>query len=117
MSDGFQISLRDAIAALPAAPAEQYAIVHRHGTFTAGVYAPRGVDDQTPHTRDEVYVVVKGTGQFVCGAARRPFGPGELLFVPAGMTHRFESFSEDLTVWVIFYGPQGGEEQHVEEGD
>jgi hypothetical protein len=33
--------------------------------------------------------------------------------VPAGMTHRFESFTDDLTVWVIFYGPQGGE--YVEE--
>lgn len=117
MSDGFQIALRDASAALPEPPAEQYVIVYRHGTFTAGVYAPRGVDDQTPHARDEAYVVARGTGQFVCGAARRPFSPGELLFVPAGMTHRFESFSDDLTVWVIFYGPQGGEEEHVEEGD
>jgi mannose-6-phosphate isomerase-like protein (cupin superfamily) len=114
MSDGFQIDLASAIAALPKAPAEQYHIVYAHGTFTAGLYAPRGVDDQTPHTRDEAYVVVKGSGQFVCGDARRPFGVGELLFVPAGVTHRFEDFTDDLTVWVIFYGPQGGE--HVEEG-
>ena len=109
MSDGFQIGIGDAIAALPPAPEEQYTIVFRHGTFEAGLYAPRGVDDQTPHTRDEAYVVVRGRGQFVCGDARRPFGAGELLFVPAGMTHRFEDFSDDLTVWVIFYGPQGGE--------
>jgi mannose-6-phosphate isomerase-like protein (cupin superfamily) len=115
VSSGFQIGIVDAVVALPKAPAEQYAIVYRHGTFTAGVYAPRGVDDQTPHTRDEAYVVVKGSGEFVCGDERRPFGHGELLFVPAGMTHRFESFSEDLTVWVIFYGPQGGE--NVEEGN
>ena len=81
----------------------------RHGTFEAGLYAPRGADDQTPHTRDEAYVVVKGSGRFECGSVRRAFGPGELLFVPAGETHRFESFSDDLTVWVIFYGPQGGE--------
>ena len=107
--------MNDAIAALPAAPAEQYTIVYRHGTIEAGLYAPRGVDDQTPHTRDEAYVVVKGSGHFVCGSARRPFGAGELLFVPAGVTHRFEDFSEDLTVWVIFYGPKGGE--HVEQGE
>jgi hypothetical protein len=24
--------------------------------------------------------------------------------------HRFEDFSGDLTVWVLFYGPEGGEE-------
>ncbi|MEP7066886.1 MAG: cupin domain-containing protein [Gemmatimonadota bacterium] len=115
MSNGFQIDIESASAALPQAPAEQYTILFSHGTLTAGVYAPRGVDDQTPHTRDEAYVVAKGSGRFVCGDERKPFGPGEFLFVPAGMTHRFESFSSDLTVWVIFYGPQGGE--HVEEGE
>jgi mannose-6-phosphate isomerase-like protein (cupin superfamily) len=114
MKHGFQIDIESAIAALPGAPAEQYKIVYRHGTFEAGLYAPRGGDDQTPHTRDEAYVVVKGSGYFVCGDSRKAFSPGELLFVPAGMTHRFESFTNDLTAWVIFYGPQGGE--HVEEG-
>ncbi|MDB4909698.1 MAG: cupin protein, partial [Gemmatimonadetes bacterium] len=48
-----------------------------------------------------------------CGDTRKLFAPGEFLFVPAGMTHRFERFTPDLTVWVIFYGPQGGE--HVQE--
>jgi mannose-6-phosphate isomerase-like protein (cupin superfamily) len=113
MSDGFQIDLARAIAALPAPPIEQYRIVFRHGTFEAGLYAPRGVDDQTPHTRDEAYVVVKGSGHFVCGDTRAPFSPGELLFVPAGAVHRFEEFTDDLTVWVIFYGPHGGEPADV----
>lgn len=31
------------------------------------------------------------------------------IFVAAGQVHRFEDFSEDLAVWVFFYGPQGGE--------
>jgi len=99
----------DALTQLPAPPAEQYAILFRHGTLTAGVYAPRGIDDQTPHTRDEVYVVVRGTGTFVNGAARRTLAPGDLLFVPAHVEHRFEDFSNDLAVWVLFYGPDGGE--------
>ncbi len=116
MSRGFQIDLDAAIAALPALPGEQYAIVFRHGTLEAGLYAPRGADGQTPHTRDEVYVVVKGSGEFLCGVERKSFAPGELLFVPAGMTHRFERFTDDLTVWVIFYGPAGGEAD-VDEGD
>jgi mannose-6-phosphate isomerase-like protein (cupin superfamily) len=37
------------------------------------------------------------------------FGPGDFLFAPAGVVHRFEFFSQDLTLWVIFYGPEGGE--------
>jgi mannose-6-phosphate isomerase-like protein (cupin superfamily) len=47
---------------------------------------------------------------FVNGNQRHPFGPGDLLFVPAGVTHRFEDFRDDLVVWVIFYGPAGGED-------
>ena len=73
------------------------------------LYAPRGQDPQTPHTRDEVYVVVAGRGQFRNGERRHPFGPGDVLFVPAGVVHRFEEFSDDLAVWVFFYGPEGGE--------
>jgi hypothetical protein len=33
-----------------------------------------------------------------------------MLFVPAGVVHRFEDFSDDLAIWVMFYGPEGGEE-------
>ena len=73
------------------------------------IYAPRGRDDQTPHTRDEVYIVISGSGWFVNGPARERFGPGDFLFVPAGVDHRFEEFTDDLAVWVVFYGPEGGE--------
>ena len=66
-------------------------------------------DDQTPHTRDELYVVVAGSGIFVCAGERRAFAIGDALFAPAGSVHRFEDFSDDLAVWVMFYGPEGGE--------
>lgn len=38
-----------------------------------------------------------------------PFGPGDALFEPAGVEHRFEGFTNDLVVWAVFYGPEGGE--------
>ncbi len=103
------LTTAESLRQLPALPEEQYAIVFEHGTLEVGMYAPRGSDPQTPHTRDEVYVVVRGRGTFVHGESRRTFGPGDLLFVPAGATHRFEEFSDDLAVWVLFYGPEGGE--------
>jgi len=53
--------------------------------------------------------VAEGRGTFACEGNRGPFGPGDLLFAPAGAEHRFEDFTDDLTVWVVFYGPQGGE--------
>ena len=94
---------------LPGPGGERFARVLEHGSMELGVYAPRGSDPQAPHARDEIYVVVEGTGEFVNGPDRHPFGPGDVLFVPAGVEHRFEGFSDDLVVWVVFYGPEGGE--------
>ena len=79
------------------------------GSLELGFYAPRDVDPQEPHDRDEVYVVLSGSGTFLCGDRRHEFGPGDALFVPAGEVHRFEDFADDLEVWVVFYGPAGGE--------
>ncbi len=103
------LTATDALRRLPPPPAEPYVILHRHGTLTIGLYAPRGTDPQSPHTRDEVYVVLRGRGTFVNGDARHPFGPSDVLFVPAHQTHRFEDFSDDFAAWVMFYGPEGGE--------
>jgi mannose-6-phosphate isomerase-like protein (cupin superfamily) len=72
------------------------------------LYAPRGVDEQRPHERDELYIVVTGRGRFRSAGTEVAFAPGDLLFVPAGMEHRFEAFGDDLVVWVVFFGPHGG---------
>ena len=104
-----RLTITDALARLPGPAGERYVELFAHGTLSVELYAPRGHDPQEPHTRDEVYVVAQGGGQFLNGDERHPFGPGDLLFVPAGVTHRFEDFTDDLLVWVIFYGPEGGE--------
>ena len=62
-----------------------------------------------PHDRDEVYIVVSGTGWFARGDERVAFRPGDALFVPAQDVHRFANFSPDFATWVMFYGPVGGE--------
>lgn len=99
----------EATALLPGAGGERFAEVFKRGSLLVEIYAPRGHDPQQPHTRDEVYIVVAGHGEFVNGGERHRVAPGDFLFVPAGVVHRFENFNEDLTVWVIFYGPEGGE--------
>ena len=86
-----------------------YGVLLEHGTLELGYYAPEGVDPQQPHTQDEIYVIQSGSGFFVLGDERQPFETGEALFVPAGVTHRFEDFSDDFAAWVVFYGPEGGE--------
>jgi len=88
-----------------------YEVVMRHGTMHVGLYAPRGSDPQQPHVQDEVYFVMRGQGQFLCGDVQKAFGSCDMLFVPAGLEHRFVDFTDDLAVWVVFYGPEGGEKE------
>jgi mannose-6-phosphate isomerase-like protein (cupin superfamily) len=105
-----RLTASELLAMLPGPKGERSVSGFRHGTLEVKLYAPRGHDPQTPHRLDEVYVVISGTGEFVHGDRRDRFEPGDLLFVPAGVVHRFEDFTDDLMVWVMFYGPDGGEE-------
>jgi mannose-6-phosphate isomerase-like protein (cupin superfamily) len=81
----------------------------RHGTMRFGLYAPRGKDVQTPHTQDELYVIISGSGTFTNDGEARPFAPNDVIFVKAGAEHRFTDFTPDFAAWVIFWGPSGGE--------
>lgn len=104
----WRASLAEAEAA-PIPPGARSAMLMRRGSMTLRFYRPRGRDPQQPHDQDEIYVVVSGSGVFVCGDDRTAFGPGDALFAPAGAAHRFEDFSDDFATWVVFYGPKGGE--------
>jgi mannose-6-phosphate isomerase-like protein (cupin superfamily) len=103
----------DAImGALEAAPGgKRFHYPIRHGTMRVGVYAPVGHDPQQPHTQDELYIVIRGRGTFVKDTDRRPFGPGDVIFVEAGVPHRFEDFTPEFATWVVFWGPEGGEKE------
>ena len=103
------VSIEDAMASVPDPEGKRFAQVFAHGSLVVEMFAPRGTDTQTPHSRDEVYVVASGRGEFVSGDKRMSFGPNDFLFVRAGIAHRFENFTNDLFVWVLFYGPEGGE--------
>ena len=109
MAQDWLVTHAEAAARMPGPPDRPWLQLIANGSMYAGLYAPRGEDDQKPHDKDELYVVLAGTGTFVREEERRTFGPGDLIFVPAGMVHRFESFSDDLAVWAIFWGPPGGE--------
>ncbi len=104
-----QFTEEQALELISASEDEAYGVLLEHGTLELGYYKPQGVDSQDPHDRDEVYVVKSGSGYFVVEEDRQPFGPGDALFVPAYIVHRFEDFTEDFSAWVIFYGPSGGE--------
>lgn len=103
-----KISKNDALAQL-AKNESPFLTLFEHGTLSVEMYRPQQVDLQQPHTRDEVYIVVSGSGEFLNNGVRNSFAEGDFLFVPAGVEHRFENFTKDFATWVIFYGPEGGE--------
>jgi mannose-6-phosphate isomerase-like protein (cupin superfamily) len=75
-----------------------------------------GLDDQSPHTEDEIYVVTAGRATIVTPAASAGVGPGSVIFVPAGEEHRFIEVTEDLTLLVVF-GPAYGSRSPAESAD
>src|ERR1700684_1113843 len=108
MQSDFMVSKEDALAKL-AVVGKEFITLFTHGSLELEIYKPVEKDRQTPHDRDEVYIVAAGKGQFFCNGETATFGTGDFLFVPAGIEHRFFDFSNDFWVWVIFYGPKGGE--------
>ena len=102
------ISTKKALEELKDVPSE-FKELFTHGTLSVEIYKPDQIDKQQPHERDEIYVVVAGSGTFYLNGKRAPVQAGDFIFVPAYAAHRFEDFTEDFSTWVFFYGPKGGE--------
>jgi mannose-6-phosphate isomerase-like protein (cupin superfamily) len=103
------VGLAEALTKGPPPPGNLAVPIFSHGSLAVELYSPVGHDPQKPHTRDEVYFVTRGKGLFFDGEQRYAVEAGSFIFVPAGQVHRFEDFSSDLVIWVVFYGPEGGE--------
>lgn len=74
------------------------------GLLTVEIYKPDGIDKQTPHDRDEFYLVISGQGRFQLEGKLMDFRKGDFLYVPAHAEHRFIDFSDDFVTWVFFVG-------------
>ena len=88
MSNGecLKIDFSEALRRLPGPQGEHNVALFEHGSLVVKLSKPRGPDLQTPHSRDEIYVVAQGSGEFVCGATRQSFSPNDVLF--AARSHR-----------------------------
>ncbi len=103
------IRLAEARARIPGPAGEHAVSLLQRGTLNVKLSLPVRPNQQTPHAQDEIYVIIRGRGVLFHDGKRDPFEAGDLLFVAAGTEHQFEDFTEDLAVWVVFYGTQGGE--------
>ena len=61
-----------------------------------------GVDRQEPHDRDEVYHVLAGRADLIVGEDTVAVQPGAVVYVKAGMPHRFVGLADTLRALVFF---------------
>ncbi|AUG78640.1 hypothetical protein CFP65_3860 [Kitasatospora sp. MMS16-BH015] len=76
--------------------------------MSAGLYAlaPGETDTQTPHAQDEIYQIVSGRAELTVGDETATVGRGCVVYVPAGVPHRFHHVTEELRVLVVFSPPE-----------
>ncbi|GGO86343.1 cupin domain-containing protein [Wenjunlia tyrosinilytica] len=76
--------------------------------MSAGLYAlsPGELDTQQPHGQDEIYLVVSGRASITVGSETAHVARGSVVYVPAGVPHRFHHITEDLRVMVVFSPPE-----------
>nr|WP_180218371.1 cupin domain-containing protein [Streptomyces albus] len=80
----------------------------RERNMSAGLYAldAGAADPQRPHDQDEVYFVASGRASLTVGEETTQVARGSVVYVPAGVPHRFHHISEDLRVLVVFSPPE-----------
>jgi mannose-6-phosphate isomerase-like protein (cupin superfamily) len=105
----YHIKPKQALEHLRSTSAEQSSELLELGSLSVRYYAPQVVDRQSPHSRDEVYVIASGSATFRCCSKEILVEQGDVLTVPAHQEHLFVNFTPDFATWVFFYGPEGGE--------
>jgi mannose-6-phosphate isomerase-like protein (cupin superfamily) len=77
-------------------------------SLSSGVYTlHKGEKEgQAPHTKDEIYYILKGKAKIMVGKENYEVQEGSIVFVEAYKEHRFSDITEDLAVLVVFSAEQ-----------
>ncbi len=98
----FHVTVEKAKEAL-AKEVHPFVLLMKDKGMSVEYFAPKDKDTQTPHKQDELYVIASGSSEFVRDTETVNCNTGDVLFVPAGMIHLFQNFTDDFATWVIFY--------------
>jgi mannose-6-phosphate isomerase-like protein (cupin superfamily) len=98
----------DGVDAARLARSQQYHEFLRRDSMSVGLYVLRAREEdlQTPHNQDELYYVVSGSGRIRVAEDDSEVGPGSVVFVEAGVGHRFHTITKNLTVLIVFAPPE-----------
>jgi mannose-6-phosphate isomerase-like protein (cupin superfamily) len=99
--DAFELS---ALETQRAAGNRPYLEFLRVPALSVGLYTLEAgaIDGQSPHTEDEVYMVMTGRARITVGDEVRDVGPGSVVYVAATVPHRFHDIAERLEILVVF---------------
>jgi mannose-6-phosphate isomerase-like protein (cupin superfamily) len=81
----------------------------RYGNLSFDIFKPKNTDNQKPHDRDEIYMIISGKGTLNCNDKRVNYNQGDIVVVPAGTVHKWESYSGDFCAWALMTTPNTGE--------
>jgi len=89
---------------------KRYSEFLRVPAMSAGIYVlpAGGADPQSPHKEDEMYYVVRGRARMRAGSEEQAVSEGSIIFVAAGVEHRFYEITEELMVLVFFAPAESG---------
>jgi len=89
---------------------KRYSEFLRVPAMSAGIYVlpAGGADPQSPHKEDEMYYVVRGRARMRAGSEDHAVSEGSIIFVAAGVEHRFYEITEELMALVFFAPAETG---------
>jgi len=61
-----------------------------------------GTDTQKPHDWDELYFIISGKAQFMCGGDSKAVMTGDTIFVAAHREHYFYDIEQAMKILVVF---------------
>ena len=62
----YKLTAEDLLPQLPTPEGKHFIVGLTHGTMSVELYKPDKIDPQMPHEQDELYVVLRGGGNFFC---------------------------------------------------
>jgi mannose-6-phosphate isomerase-like protein (cupin superfamily) len=92
------------IAAEHARRGNEYLEFLRVPSMSAGVYVLRtgASDRQSRHRQDELYYVLHGKARMRAGTQDQAVRQGSIIFLAAGVEHRFYDIEEEIALLVLF---------------
>jgi mannose-6-phosphate isomerase-like protein (cupin superfamily) len=99
-----QISTKSALEKLKSTDAK-FLELFRYDSLSVEIYKPEGKDLQSPHTKDEAYIIVEGNGTFNLNGKITQFTKGDFYFCSCTYRTSLRNFLRRFfNLGLVFWG-------------